>query len=104
LSYLTGNFLVAILTTGKYLLLKFPLRVASWTRRTAHQLCNLALIPPFVIMMSMLTVDKDDVAFDYKIYSCSYGLKADVWKYILPLNSIIFCLPNFIIVVQLFPL
>jgi hypothetical protein len=99
LSYMTGNCFIAILTSCKFLLLKFPHQAAFWSRRLVHRVCSLAFIPPLILIISMLTVDKDDVAFDYKVYNCRYGFHEDIWKNILPVMSILtFFLPNSVIV------
>jgi hypothetical protein len=98
-SYNVGNYLIAILTSSKVLILKFPLRSATWSRKMAHLACSLALLPPLILISCMLVIDKDDVGFGYKHYACFYGFKAYAWKNLVPLLSfLLLFLPNVCIV------
>ena len=102
--YLAGMFFITVLTTSKLLLLKYPIRCAILTSNTALQICSLALIPPLTIPMIMLIVDNEDVTFDYRLYVCSYGFKAEPWKKILPpLSVFILFLPNFVLIATTIP-
>jgi hypothetical protein len=39
-SYSAGCYFIAILTSSKFLLLKYPLRSTTWTQKMAHLVCN----------------------------------------------------------------
>ena len=103
--YPAGMSLIAALTTSKCLILKYPLRAASWSRKRVHLVC--CSIWAFAMMNSVihLAVDKGDIKFEYKSYNCEYKYtKAAAWKY---LNPIIFfgygVIPNIVIVVTAIP-
>lgn len=99
LIWLAGNFLIAILTSSKFLLLKYPLRASTWSRRVLHRVCSLALLLPLIFLGIMLVVDRGDVGFEYSYYSCRYRFTAHIWKNLLPGISIItFIIPNIVIV------
>jgi hypothetical protein len=99
-SFSAGCYFIAILTSSKFLLLKFPLRSATWTRQMAHMVCNLSLIPILALLMITLAVDMNDVAFDYSNYVCRYAFNAEIWTQLLPILPIIAVfVPDIIIVV-----
>ena len=102
--YLAGMSLIAVLTTSKFLLLKDPLRSANLTKKTAHQICSIALIPSLTVPISMLIVDKDDVGFNYITYNCKYWFRADIWKKVVPTLSILtMFIPNIVIIATTIP-
>ena len=88
--YPTGMFLIAVLTTSKLLILRYPLRVASWSRKRAHQVGTFIWFSSLTCPLIFLLVDKDDVYFDYRTYNCDYRYTADVWKEILPVVFFIY--------------
>jgi hypothetical protein len=100
-SFSAGCYSVAILTSSKFGLLKYPLRSATWTKKMAHLICCITLIPILILILLMvaLAVDNDDVAFDYSSYVCRYAFKADIWKKILPIMpTIAIFIPDIVIV------
>jgi hypothetical protein len=103
-TYVTGMFLIAKLTAMKFLILKYPLCAANWSTKKVHQVgCSIwafCVIWPVI----MLSVDRDDVQFDYRIYSCDYQFEAGIWKTILPIVVIIYSIaPNIVIVSTTIP-
>ena len=78
--YPVGMSLIAVLTTSKVLILKYPLRAKKLSSKRAHQVC--CFIWAFSLMNPVLffAVDKDNVHFDYRIYTCGYGYSADKWR------------------------
>ena len=36
-----------------------------------------------------ILVDKHDVIFDFRVYSCMYAYSSDVWKVLLPLTAVL---------------
>ena len=101
--YLSGMSLIAVLTTDKWLILKWPLST-KWTKKMAHQVCCLVVVPPLVPPLLALVLDKDDVMFDFRTYTCSYGFNADIWVKLLPIISTIHLfIPNIIIVATTVP-
>ena len=67
-----GANLIAVLTTSKLLMLKFPLRPANWTRSKAHLVCSAIWIISTCDPVLLYFIDSGDVIFRYKTYSCSY--------------------------------
>ena len=104
-AYLAGMSLIAVLTTSKFLILKYPLRAAKWmNRRTVHQVCCVIWGSVLVNTIVKLGIDKDDVYFDYRIYMCWYGFNSESWKILKLLPAFIFGLiPNVVIVATTVP-
>ena len=97
---LVGTFLVVSIALGKLLLLKYPLRLRSWSRSYAHKICAVIWIALLSVPTLHLVIDSDDVMFDYRVYSSSYNYSADIWKILLPLHAVILLLaPNITIIV-----
>ena len=103
--YQAGMSLIAVMTTGKVILLKYPFRSPILNKKMAHQACGIAFIPSLAVLVCMLVVDRSDVAFDYKNYACNYEFKADIWqKLLLPIFSIFtMFIPNIVIVATTIP-
>jgi hypothetical protein len=104
LVYPASMLLVTVLTTGKLMILRFPLRAARWTKKNAHQICCVLWIFGSINPIVKLTVDKNDVMFDYRDYCCTYEYTASLWGKILPLKGLIYLIvPNVVIVVTTIP-
>ena len=51
-----------------------------------------------------MSVDADDISFDFRIYSCSYNHTANIWNVLLPiLTFFILVLPNLIVMATTIP-
>ena len=91
--------LIAATSLGKLLLLKYPLRTASWSKRQAHKICAGLWTAALCSTALFFLVDKDDVTFDYRIYGSSYEFSSSIWTWLLPIMAIIILfLPNCIII------
>ena len=102
--YTVGMAFIAVLTTTKLLLLKYPVRCAQWTKKLGHRICSLIYIIPLIIPGALLIVDKNDIAFDYTTFNCEYRYQADVWKKILPILAVItLFIPNIVILATTIP-
>ena len=103
--YMAGMSLIAVLTTAKFLILRYPLRAASWSKKRVHLVCGAIWVSTMIINpMIVVLIDKDDVHFDYRIYNCEYGYTSNVWSYVLPINGFIFgFVPNMVIVATTIP-
>ena len=77
--YPAGMYLVALLTTSKLLLLKYPTRSSNWTTKRAHVICCLLTITSFSFVILMLAIDAGDVEFDFRTYTCDYLHSSEVW-------------------------
>ena len=88
--------LVAALSLGKLLLLKYP-----WETWLAHKICTGIWIASLGIPALHLLIDKDDVIFDYRVYGCSYLYTSKAWKILQPILVIItLFIPDCIITVS----
>ena len=100
-----GMSLIAVLTTSKLLILKYPLQALSWPTKRAHQVCSFIWAFALIFPILFFVVDKDDVHFDYRGYNCDYGYHSDAWKKLIPIIGFIFTfVPKTIIVVTTFPI
>ena len=72
-NYAAGLFLIAALTTSKFMLLKYPFRCSTWTKKLAIGVCCISLTPPLIFPILFSVVDKADIVFDSAIYTCIYG-------------------------------
>ena len=108
IAFAAGMSLIAVLTSSKLLILKYPLRALSWPTKRANQVCSLiwafALIFPIHNTLPRC-INKDDVHFDYRVYNCEYGYRSDAWITIIPILRFIFAIvPNIIIVATTVPI
>ena len=104
-TFTAGMSLIAVLTTSKFLILRYPLRAACWSTKRAHLVCSFIWASALLFPILLLAVDKDDVRFDYRVYVCDYGYSSDAWKTIIPILCLIFnVVPNIIIVATTVPI
>ena len=98
-------WLTPILTTSKFLLIKYPLRSASWTKnKWAHVVSWLSLVPSVLITTTKLIVDADDASFDFRVYECAYSYTANIWKTLMPILAFFaLVLPNSILIATTIP-
>ena len=104
ISYYTGtssSVFISALTLGKLLLLKYPLRLGSLSKRHAHKLCAGIWVVSVYVPALQLAIDKDDVTFDYRNYAGSYRYTSSSWKILMPVSALLFLIaPGFIVVVS----
>ena len=93
-----------ILTTGILVLMRHPLRSASWTKKKkAHMVCWLGLIPSVIVTTTELIID-DNISFDFRIYTCAYNYSSSIWKIFAPILAFIsLVLPNSILIATTIP-
>ena len=103
--YPAGMSLIAVLTTSKILLLKYHALYANFTKKVAHRVCSLVLIPPLSIPLLFLLLDRTDVSFDFRVYNCTYSFTAGIWKRMLGpiMTTLTLFLPNMAIVATTIP-
>ena len=93
--------LIAALSLGKLVLLKYPLRSTAWSKWHAHKICAAIWLASVAPSIMHLIVDKDEVIFDYRVYTCTHSYQSREWKVLLPIFASIFLLiPNGIIIVS----
>ena len=81
--------LISTMTTGKILLLKYPLRFGSTSGRRARQICWVCWGLSLILPATMFVVDLKDVHFSFVFYSIMYGFSSKSWKLLLPLTTTI---------------
>ena len=92
--------LICAMVTCKLLLVRGILRALSWTIRQIQIVCagiwGLALYLP----VTFLVLGKNDVSFDYRVYTCNYRFTAEPWKKWLKIASSVTLgfVPNILIV------
>ena len=86
--YPAGIIFISVMSTSKFLLLKFPLRTPYWTKKRGHQVCfSIWVLCLLISSLTLLVLGKDDVKFDYRIYDCDYGFNVEASKIIVPIIS-----------------
>ena len=77
--------LTCVLTLSKLLIVKFPLRTGTWTRRNAHMVCGvtwlLNVISPVHVLHIFFT-NSNTTFFSYVSYSCTFDYsltRAPAW-------------------------
>ena len=104
ISYQSGTYLIAALTTCKFLILRYPLKASGWSTKRAHLVCSLIWASSMAIAFVNITFTKDDVLFDYRTYICEHGFNPENWITIPSLASAIYSFaPNLIIVLVTIP-
>ena len=80
-AYPIGNTLIAVMSTCKCILLKFPLKASHWTRKRGHLVCTsiwglfLSIGP-----LPLIVIKRDDVQYEYVSYDCEYGFNAEAFQ------------------------
>ena len=90
--YLTAVsiFFITAITVIKFILVKFPLKTRSWSRKQGHVICGAVWGFCLIVPVSFLLVDRDDVVYLKKIHSCNYTVSSEKWKYLSHLFLAIF--------------
>ena len=98
-SNLTSVLLICTMTTSKLLLLKYPFRFGTTTSKKAHSICVACWLAAFTLPVILLLVDKDDVSFSYRAYTCEYVFSSEIWHYMRPFVAVLFgFIPTFLVV------
>ena len=98
--------LIAVLTTSKLLLLKYPIKSKIWTKDKTYVngICCMVFLKALSFPLLFLIVDKDDLRFDLETYSCTYSFRAEIWKTLRPILSVMnLFIPNILIVATTIP-
>ena len=86
----SGSVFISELTLGKLLLLKYPLKLRSLSKKHAHKICAGIWVVCILNPVMHLGIDKDDVIFDYRVYTCLYKYTSHLWKILLPVFTLIY--------------
>ena len=86
----TSSVFISTLTLGKLLLLKYPLKLRSLSKKHAHKLCAGIWIICIYVPVLQLGIDKDDIIFDYRTYYSTYRYTSTLWRILLPVSALFF--------------
>ena len=101
LGFPAGLYLLCAMTITKLFLLRNPLKSRSISRKHIHILCSAIWGFACYFPATLMLVDKDDVYFDFRIYTCVYAYSTDKkkWKLLKPLVlGLLSIIPTIIIV------
>ena len=102
--YYTGaanSVFISTLALAKLLLLKYPFRQRSLSKKHAHKICAGIWAICLFIPVQQLAIGKDDAIFDYRTYFCSYRYTSSSWKILIPVNAFFFLIaPEITVVVS----
>ena len=81
LAFPVGLYLICTMTITKLILLKYPLKARHLSGKQAHMMCAGIWVFACYYPGTLLLVDKDDIHFDFKIYTCVYAYSDEKkWK------------------------
>ena len=95
------TLLVCVMTTGKWIQLKYPFRAWTWTREQAQKTCAAVWVFSLIAPGLVVAVARKDIYFDYNIYNCVYvhlGTKQDHTLLINVAFEVFLVIPNVVIV------
>ena len=96
-----SSVFISALALGKLLLLKYPLKLRSLSKRHTHKLCAGIWVVSIFVPVLQLGIDNDDVIFDYKIYFFDYRYTSSLWKILLSVTALFFLvIPEVTVVVS----
>ena len=91
--------LTSFMTLSKLLLLRYPLRARTWSKRQAHLLCIALWILSLSVPVLHLLVDTADVIFDFRSYTYNYKYSSKIWRISMPVTALLAHLcPNICII------
>ena len=101
IAYPAGILFVAGLITSKVFILWFPTTTVAFLKWSKNYIVCAIWMLSFYFPAAFLAVDKDNIYFDYKIYSPLYNITSDDWVHIKPVGlTILFIIPNFLVLVS----
>ena len=97
----SSSVFISALTLGKLLLLKYPLKLRNLSKRHAHKLCAGIWVFCLYAPMLQFSINKADIAFDYRTYFSTYRFSSELWRIFLPVNALLFLItPGVTVVVS----
>lgn len=102
-----SSVFMCVLTTGKLLLLKFPVRTRGWGGRGAHLVCLGVWVTAHVYPVLRFVLDQDGLVFSYISYNLNFGSSADspqtVKTLIRVVSMVMFYLPVLVVLLTTLP-
>ena len=92
-AYYTGSctsVFISALALGKLLLLKYPLKLRSLSKKHANKLCAGIWTICIYVPALQLAIDKDGVSFDYRTYFSIYRYTSSLWNIFMPVTALLF--------------
>ena len=75
-TFQAANILICVLSTGKFLLLRYPLQTRQWTVKGTHTVCGVVWVFVNVFPVLRLIFDTDGLVFSHTTYNINYGLSS----------------------------
>ena len=90
--YLTvaSIFFITAMTVIKFILVKFPLKTRSWSKKQGHIICGTVWTLSLILPVSFVLVDRDGVTFRHQLSTCVYTMSSDKWEFLNPLYLLLF--------------
>ena len=95
--FYAGTSFIAVLTSSKLMVLRYPIRAGNWNRKRAHMICGIIWMFFLMYPACLYVISKNDVEFDYRIYSCRYI--TETWGTITLVSTFVMIFSPFIIVI-----
>ena len=95
-----GSVFISALALGKLLLLKYPLKLRSLSKRHVNGICAGIWVVSIFVPVLQLGIDKDSVIFDYRIYFSDYRYTFRLWKILMPVTALFLVMPGVTVVVS----
>ena len=90
--------LIALMTTSKVFILKFPFKARLLTSRKSHRFCMTIWIISLCPVISSVIIG-DPAVFDHRTYDCRSSFLDGVWKWLKPVLVGLFALlPNILVI------
>ena len=85
-----GLLLIAVMTTTKLFILKYPIRAKFLSSQRSQMICVAMWILALIIPVIKVVVQKEDVRFDFRLYGCQFDLSANIWSWLKPTLACLF--------------
>ena len=76
-AYPTSTLLVCLLTTSKFMMVRYPLKTRAWTAKETHVVCGLGWLGFALYSLVNLIKHKDILIFDYSTYEIDYHVSSE---------------------------
>ena len=86
----TSSVFISTLTLGKLLLLKYPLKLGYLSKKHANRFCAGIWLICLYVPVIQLSIDKDDIIFDYRTYFSTHRYTSTLWRILLPVSALFF--------------
>ena len=96
-----SSMFISALALGKLLLLKYPLKLRSLSKRHVNGICAGIWVVSIFVPLLQLGIDKDSVIFDYRTYFSGYRYTSSLCKILMPVTALFYSvIPGVTVVVS----